>query len=132
MTDPAFGGPVRRPRVRTEDIVSTAAALFARDGYHQVGMRAVADALGIALGRRVVEARPPAAPLPTAADSRSGALGREGLERVFEAVSLGLDVSGEGADRRFLARLALLLAEEVGDPERVLALVAAASDRAGA
>lgn len=93
---------------------------------------AVADALGIALGRRVVEARPPAAPLPTAADSRSGALGREGLERVFEAVSLGLDVAGEGADRRFLARLALLLAEEVGDPERVLALVAAASDRAGA
>ena len=40
-------GPARRPRVRTEDIVSTAAELFARDGYHEVGMRAVADALGI-------------------------------------------------------------------------------------
>ncbi|CAA9233310.1 MAG: 2-polyprenyl-6-methoxyphenol hydroxylase and related FAD-dependent oxidoreductases [uncultured Acetobacteraceae bacterium] len=92
---------------------------------------AVADTLGTALGRRAVEARPPAAPTP-ATDGRSGALGREGLERVFEAVSLGLDSAGEGADRRFLARLALLLAEEVGDPERVLALVAAASDRAGA
>jgi hypothetical protein len=71
-------------------------------------------------------------PPPAAVDSRSGALGREGLERVFEAVSLGLDAAGEGTDLRFLARLALLLAEEVGDPERVLALVAAASDRAGA
>jgi AcrR family transcriptional regulator len=46
VTEPASGAP-RRPRVRTEDIVSTAAALFARDGYHQVGMRTVADALGI-------------------------------------------------------------------------------------
>ncbi|CAA9228353.1 MAG: 2-polyprenyl-6-methoxyphenol hydroxylase and related FAD-dependent oxidoreductases [uncultured Acetobacteraceae bacterium] len=93
---------------------------------------AVADALGVALGRRVVEARPPAVPPPAAVDIRSGALGREGLERVFEAFSLGLDAAGEGTDRRFLARLALLLAEEVGNPERVLALVAAASDRAGA
>src|SRR3712207_118920 len=84
------------------------------------------DALPIfALGRRAVEARPP--PAPPTADGRAGALGREGLERVFEAVSLGVDAAGEGADRRFLARLALLLAREVGDPERALALVAAAA-----
>ena len=36
-----------RSRVRAEDIVSAAAALFARDGYHNVGMRTVAEALGI-------------------------------------------------------------------------------------
>jgi 3-(3-hydroxy-phenyl)propionate hydroxylase len=88
---------------------------------------AVADALGVALGRRAAEARPPPAPPPPAANGRAGALGREGLERVFEAVSLGVDAAGEGADRRFLARLVLLLAREVGDPERALALVAAAA-----
>ena len=88
---------------------------------------AVADALGVALGRRAVEARPPPVPPLPVLDSRAGALGREGLERVFEAVSRGAGAVGEGADRDFLARLALLLAEEVGDAGRVLALVAAAS-----
>lgn len=39
--------PRPRTRIRTDDIVAAAAALFARDGYHEVGMRAVADALGI-------------------------------------------------------------------------------------
>ena len=93
---------------------------------------AVADALEVALGRRraagasgAVAAQPPT----QAIDGRVGALGREGLERVFEAVSRGVDAAASGeADRRFLARLALLLAEEVGDPERVLTLVAAASE----
>jgi 3-(3-hydroxy-phenyl)propionate hydroxylase len=90
---------------------------------------AVADALEVALGRRrAAGASAPAAASPQAIDGRVGALGREGLERVFEAVSRGVDTAGEGSDRRFLARLALLLAEEVGDPERVLALVAAASE----
>lgn len=37
----------RAPRVTPEQIVATAARLFASDGYHQVGMREVADALGI-------------------------------------------------------------------------------------
>lgn len=37
----------RSPRVTPEQIVATAARLFASDGYHQVGMREVADALGI-------------------------------------------------------------------------------------
>ena len=86
---------------------------------------------GQRLGRRTVEARPPPPPPLPAADERAGALGREGLERVFEAVGRGVDAAGEGADRRFLARLALLLAEEVGDPGRVLALVAAASEETG-
>ncbi len=92
---------------------------------------AVADALEVALGRRRAAGASGAvaAQAPTqAVDGRVGALGREGLERVFEAVSRGVDTAGEGADRRFLARLALLLAEEVGDPGRVLALVAAASE----
>ena len=37
----------RRVRVRTQDIVSAAAGLFAEAGYHNVGMRTVADAIGI-------------------------------------------------------------------------------------
>jgi 3-(3-hydroxy-phenyl)propionate hydroxylase len=86
---------------------------------------AVAATLDVALGRRAAGA---AQPPPQAADARIGALGREGLERVFEAVSRGVDAAGEPDDRRFLARLALLLAEAVGDPVRVLALVATASE----
>ncbi|WP_343896985.1 FAD-dependent monooxygenase [Craurococcus roseus] len=87
---------------------------------------AVAEAFGAALCRHSTEARtaPPPPPLP---DARAGALGREGLERVFEAVGRGAGAARGGADADFLARLALLLAVEVGDPERVLALVAAAS-----
>ncbi len=92
---------------------------------------AVADALAAATGRRSVGPRPPAAPPPPATDDgRAGALGREGLERVFEAVSRGVDAAASGdADGggRFLARLALLLAQEIGDPGRVLALLAAAA-----
>src|SRR3712207_7183000 len=62
------------------------------------------DALPIfALGRRAVEARPP--PAPPTADGRAGALGQEGLERVFEAVSLGVDAAGEGAEDRKSTRL---------------------------
>lgn len=37
----------RAPRVTPELIVATAARLFASDGYHEVGMREIADALGI-------------------------------------------------------------------------------------
>jgi AcrR family transcriptional regulator len=36
-----------RARARSEDIVAAAAELFARNGYNNVGMRAVADAIGI-------------------------------------------------------------------------------------
>lgn len=38
---------IPRAPVRTDDIVSAAANLFAHAGYHNVGMRAVADAVGI-------------------------------------------------------------------------------------
>lgn len=38
---------IRSPRVTPELIVQAAARLFASDGYHQVGMREIADALGI-------------------------------------------------------------------------------------
>ena len=73
------------------------------------------------------------APPPQAIDGRVGALGRDGLERGFEPVSRGVAAAaGEGADPRWLARLALLLAEEVGDPGRVLTLVAAASEEQAA
>ncbi len=37
----------RSGRVTAEQIVGTAARLFASDGYHEVGMREIADALGI-------------------------------------------------------------------------------------
>lgn len=36
-----------RGRVTAEQIVSAAARLFASDGYHEIGMREIADALGI-------------------------------------------------------------------------------------
>lgn len=39
--------PIGRRRVRTDEIVTVAARLFARDGYAGVGMRDIADALGI-------------------------------------------------------------------------------------
>lgn len=83
----------------------------------------IADALATALGQRLSEARPPSPPA-VPEDHRAGALGRDGLERVFEAISRE---AGAGGDA-FLARLALLLAAEAGDAARVLALVAAASD----
>jgi len=39
--------PRRRPRIRPEEIVSAAAEFFAREGYANVGMRDVAEAVGI-------------------------------------------------------------------------------------
>lgn len=39
--------PARRPRLHGADIAAAAAQLFARDGYSNVGMRDVAEALGI-------------------------------------------------------------------------------------
>jgi AcrR family transcriptional regulator len=50
VTQPAAadGAPAaRRGRVNTDQIVATAAELFATQGYHEVGMRDIADALGI-------------------------------------------------------------------------------------
>lgn len=90
---------------------------------------AVAAALGAALGQRPVRTAAPAsadaAPQPAPA-SNGGALGQAELERVFEAISQGVDAAGTAEAPGLLARLALLLAEEVGDADRVLALIAAA------
>lgn len=101
---------------------------------------ALAAALGVALGRRpapgaasaedagksqTIPPPPAAAPRPAPAGA-GGALGEEGLERVFEAISRGVDAAGAAEAPGLLARLALLLAEEIGDADRVLALVAAA------
>ena len=54
------------------------------------------------------------------------ASGEEVLERLFEAMSRSVDAAGKAQAEAFLARLALLLAQEAGDPERVMALIAAA------
>lgn len=47
QTDAVPVSRASRARARSEDIVAAAAELFARDGYHNVGMRSVADAIGI-------------------------------------------------------------------------------------
>lgn len=97
---------------------------------------AISAALDVALGRRPDRATvrdggtapavagSTAGPRPTSAGE--GKLGQSGLERVFEAISRGVDATGQDATPDFLARLALLLAEGVGDTDRVLDLVAAA------
>lgn len=41
------GEPLRRGRVTAEQIVSAAARLFASRGYHEIGMREIAEELGI-------------------------------------------------------------------------------------
>ena len=98
----------------------------------------IAIALDIALGRVAVspraaepvvhEACKPAVAPPAGKASK---LGTDGLERVFEAVSRGVDATGNDNAVGLLARLALLLADEVGDADRVLALVAAARGPVG-
>jgi len=102
---------------------------------------AVAAALGVALGcqpartvaaagdRGAGDVTPTAA---TAPQDDEGGLGQTGIERVFEAISQGVDAAGTAEAPGLLARLALLLAEEVGDADRVLALVAAARVSAAA
>ncbi len=48
------------------------------------------------------------------------------LEAVYEAVAKAIDAAGPNGSEVFLAKLVLLLAREIGDAERVLALVARA------
>lgn len=50
----------------------------------------------------------------------------EDLEQVYEALAVELDAAGAKRDL-LLAKLALLMAEEIGDAERVIALVKAAA-----
>lgn len=49
----------------------------------------------------------------------------EALEETWERLAVAIDAAGPQAER-FLAKLALLLAEEVGDAERIRALIGAA------
>ncbi len=94
----------------------------------------VAAALGVAMGRVTGPIRATAPEVGATAiqsvtpkvSSIGAGLGPDGLERVFEAISLGVDAAGKDGASGLLAKLALLLAEKVGDAERVLALVAAA------
>jgi hypothetical protein len=49
------------------------------------------------------------------------------LETVYERLAETIDRVGEADTPLFLAKAALLLAEALGDPERALALIEAAS-----
>lgn len=48
------------------------------------------------------------------------------MDDVYEALAEGIDRHGPGKSEMFLAKVALLLAEELGDPARAMALVEAA------
>ena len=48
------------------------------------------------------------------------------LERVYETVATGIDAVGSDNAEVFLAKLVLLLSQEIGDADRVLVLVAEA------
>jgi len=49
------------------------------------------------------------------------------VERVYDALATGIDTIGADKSELFLAKLAALLAHELGDASRVLELVAEAS-----
>lgn len=53
--------------------------------------------------------------------------GATGLERIFAAISTGIDDAGPERAPLFLARLALLLSVELGDEERALTLISCAA-----
>ncbi|MDE2005498.1 MAG: FAD-dependent monooxygenase [Rhodospirillales bacterium] len=82
---------------------------------------AIAAALEVALGR----ATAPAVPRPAVPEPAAAGLGQAGLETVFEALSRAIEAE-PAAEADLLARLALLLAEALGDPARVTALIAEA------
>ncbi|MDA5192458.1 hypothetical protein [Govanella unica] len=51
------------------------------------------------------------------------------IETLFDHLSQAVDRAGPEGETLFLARLALLMAEQIGDPVRVSALIAAAEAR---
>lgn len=53
-------------------------------------------------------------------------LGVPGLETVYDTLATAIDQAGPDASERFLVKLALLCANELGSAERFAALVAAA------
>lgn len=48
------------------------------------------------------------------------------VETIYEALALGVDAAGPEAER-FLAKAALLLAHELGDPARAVTLIESAA-----
>lgn len=46
------------------------------------------------------------------------------LEDVYAALAEGIDAAGPEKEAMFLSKVALLLANEISDPERVLQLIA--------
>lgn len=48
------------------------------------------------------------------------------IETLFDQLSQAVDRAGPEGETLFLAKLALLMAEEIGDPARIAALIAAA------
>jgi len=48
------------------------------------------------------------------------------FERIYEALAEGVDAASPEAPQAFLARACLLLAREIGDADRALALIAEA------
>ncbi|MGH7057746.1 MAG: FAD-dependent monooxygenase, partial [Acetobacteraceae bacterium] len=83
------------------------------------------SAIEVALGKQKAApvAKPPKISDDRASNASVNGLGEAGLERVFEAISRAADVAGEAGASHFLARLALMLSQEIGDAGRVLALI---------
>ena len=48
------------------------------------------------------------------------------IERIYDVLAEGIDASAPEAPATYLARASLLLAREIGDAERALALIAEA------
>lgn len=47
-----------------------------------------------------------------------------GLEEVYEALADGIDSAGTEKEAMFLAKVCLMLADALGDPDRVLRVIA--------
>lgn len=58
----------------------------------------------------------------------SGGLGGQDLETLYENLAQMIDAAGPENEVVALTKLALLLAEEIGDPQRVAALMARAGE----
>ena len=89
---------------------------------------ALKAACEVALGLRPAAREPAAVSPPPVAAAPADGLGQEALERVFEAISLNVNGAGDAKSAEFLARLSLLLAEKVGDPQAVLDCIASARE----
>ncbi|QHE90665.1 hypothetical protein PI93_001670 [Pandoraea fibrosis] len=53
-----------------------------------------------------------------------------GLEEIYDALALAIDAAPEDKRELFLAKVALLLAHEIRDPQRVIDLIGRAANSA--